>query len=401
MTRFTKSAIDKADYNLDAGKNGACFIWDHEVRGLGVRIYPSGHKTFVCSYRTATQRRRMTLGDYGTLTIDQARAKARKALAHTDERDPLAERERDRRGETFADLAREYLDRHAKAKKRSWKDDERRINQHLLKPWGTRKAKSIDADDVAALFRKIGKETPIEANRTLALLSKMFALGRLWRMYPADAPNPAKGHDRYRETKRDRWITPGELPRLAEAIDREPNESARNGLWLYLLTGVRKTELLTARWADVDVARKVLRLPQTKAGRSHEVPLSAPALAILHRMPHVEGNPYLLPGKRKGEHLVNISKPWQRVRKAAGVEDVRLHDLRRTVGSWLAQAGNSLLMIGKVLNHSNVTTTAVYARLGQDQERDALEQMGARMFGVAGVKPTADVVPITKRKGAK
>jgi integrase len=164
-----------------------------------------------------------------------------------------------------------------------------------------------------------------------------------------------------------------------------------------MLTGVRRSELLGAKWSDVDFTRKVIRLPMTKAGRSHEVPLSAPAIALLEKIPRVEGNPHVLVGKRKGGHLVNISKPWGRVRRAAGVEDVRLHDLRRTVGSWLVQAGNSLSLIGKVLNHSNVSTTAVYARMGQDQTRDALEQMGKRMLGAAGVKPSAGVAPL-KRK---
>jgi integrase len=396
MTRFTKGEIDKAEYSASADAKSACFIWDHEVRGLGVRIYPSGRKTFVCDYRTAAQRRRMTLGDYGTLTLDQARAKARKALAHVDERDPMAERERIRKGETFADLCREYMERHAKVRKRSWKDDARRINQHF-RAFSARKVASFDYEAVSQLFRKIGKENgQIEANRTLSLLSKMFALAQRWGMFPADKPNPARGHDRYREIARDRWITPAELPRLAEAIDHEPNEAARAGLWLYLLTGARKTELLAARWQDVDTARRVLRLPATKAGRPHEIPLSEPALAILHRIPRHDDNPFILIGKRPGRHLVNIGKPWQRVRKAAGVADVRLHDLRRTVGSWLAQSGNSLNLIGKVLNHSSVTTTAVYARMAQDQEREALEQMGKRMLGVAGIKPGADVVPIKR-----
>lgn len=121
-----------------------------------------------------------------------------------------------------------------------------------------------------------------------------------------------------------------------------------------------------------------------------------PALALLQHVPRVVGNPYVFVGKKPGHHLVNITKPWMRVRKAAAVEDVRLHDLRRTVGSWLAQAGNSLPLIGKVLNHSTVATTAIYARLAQDQARAALEQMADRMLGVAGLAPGADVVSIRK-----
>jgi len=164
MSGLTKAKIDRAGYEGNARAKSAQFEWDSQVRGLGMRIYPSGRKTFVVDYYKAGQRRRMTLGDYGVLTLDQARTKARKALAHIDEIDPLVERKRERTGETFADLAREYLDRHAKPRKRSWKDDERRINQHLLRPWGSRKAKSIDYETVSSVFRKIGKATPTERN---------------------------------------------------------------------------------------------------------------------------------------------------------------------------------------------------------------------------------------------
>jgi integrase len=250
---------------------------------------------------------------------------------------------------------------------------------------------------VAALHRKIGKAHPYEANRTLALLSKMFELARRWGFVPEGHPNPARDIDRFREEKRDRWVTPEELPRLAQAINEEPNESARFALWLYLLTGARKTELLTARWEHIDWTRAELKLPDTKAGRVHYLPLSAPALALLREIPRLEGNPFVLPGKVPGACLVNISKPWNRVRAAAGVTDVRLHDLRRTVGSWLAQAGNSLHLIGRVLNHSNQSTTAVYARFGEDSVRAALEQHGARIMGAAGLTPTAEITELPTR----
>jgi len=254
---------------------------------------------------------------------------------------------------------------------------------------------------VATLHSRIGKTAPYEANRVLALLSKMFELARRWGFVPEDQANPARDIDRFKEAKRDRWVTPEELPRLAQAINEEPNDSARSALWLYLLTGARKSELLNARWEDVDVSRAELRLTDTKAGRTHYIPLSAPALALLGQIPRLDGNPYILPGKREGAALVNIAKPWSRVRKAAGVEDVRLHDLRRTVGSWLAQAGNSLHLIGRVLNHSNQSTTAVYARFGEDHVRAALEQHGARIMGAAGIAPTAGVVNINKARKAQ
>lgn len=399
--KLTKRLIDAATYQ---GEGNARFVlWDSEVPGFGLRIFPSGKKAFLLSYRVQGRKRLMTIGAYGILTLDQARIQARALLAkvETENADPLATRQREAQGQTIRDLCTSYMERHGDHKK-SHRDDRRRLDQHVLPAWGSLKVSAITQADVAALHAKIGKTRPYEANRTLALLSKMFELARRWDFVPRDHSNPARDIDHFKEHKRDRWITPEELPRLAQAINEEPNEVARCALWLYLLTGARKSELLQARWEHVDWNRAELKLPDTKAGRVHYIPLSSPALALLREIPREDGNPFILPGrgprskKDAGErppqpaHLVNISKPWNRVREAAGVVDVRLHDLRRTVGSWLAQSGNSLHLIGRVLNHSNQSTTAVYARFGEDSVRVALEQHGARILDVAGVTPTAN-----------
>jgi integrase len=449
MARLTKRTIDAATYT---GENNArCVLWDDDPPGFGLRLFPSGKRSFVLSYRVNNRKRMMTIGAYGPLTLDQARKKARAELAkvETGNADPLEERQKAARGETIADLCAAYMERHGNAKK-SGTDDQRRIDRYILPAWGNLKASAIKRADVAALHSKVGKRGPYEANRVLALLSKMVELARRWGYVPEDHVNPARDIDRFKEQKRDRYVTPAELPHLAEAINAEPNESARNALWLYLLTGVRKSELLKARWDDVDTERAELRLADTKAGRTHYIPLSAPALALLREIPRQHGNPYILPGAKPGEHLVNVSKPWGRVRTAAtlarwreepevaalidrltearaaskskhaakdwtptpslaeirraaaaealdlppAIDDVRLHDLRRTVGSWLAQSGNSLHLIGRVLNHSNASTTQVYARFGEDNVRTALEQHGANIMGAAGLTPTAEVAPL-------
>ena len=391
--KLTKRAVDAASYTGTG--NARCVLWDDEIPGFGLRIYPGGRKAFLLSYRAAGRKRMMTLGAYGVLTVDQARDQARALLAkvQTTGADPLADKQRDRQGETIRDLCQTYMERHGDAKK-SGQDDQRRIDNHLLPRWGACQVAALTRADVAALHTKLGRRTPYEANRTLALLSKMFELARRWGFVPEGHINPARDIDRFGEAKRDRWVTPEELPRLAQAINEEPNPVARHALWLYLLTGCRKTEILKAKWDDVDLSRAELRLPETKAGRVHYLPLSAPALALLRSIPRADGSPYLLPGRGLSGHLVNIQKPWTRVRAAAGVADVRLHDLRRTVGSWLAQSGNSLHLIGKVLNHSNQSTTAIYARFGDDSVRTALEQHGAKIMGIAGLAPLAEVVDL-------
>jgi len=421
--KLTKTKIDRFTY--EGNNNSRDIRWGDNPHGLGLRIYPSGRKAFILSYRVNGRKRLLTLGTYGVITLDEAQKKARKAIGNLDTNDPLEERQKATQGETVKELCRAYLERHAKVEKKSWQDDERRINNRIIPLWGNLKAINIKRSDVAAIHSKIGKNHRYEANRLLALISKIFELGRVWGFTPDNHINPAGDIDHFKEKKRDRWVTHEELPKLAEAIDEEANIHAKYALWLYLLTGARKTEILTAKWNDLDWTRKELRLPDTKSGNSHTIPLSEAALAILKRIPRIDGNPHIIPGLKTGSHLVNISKPWSRVRSSAtvklwaenndkaaslietltkalerqpstkevrnaatfdlpsGMEDVRLHDLRRTVGSWLAQSGNSLHLIGRVLNHTNQSTTAIYARLGQDQAREALEQHGTQILNVA------------------
>lgn len=393
--KITKRSIDSFCYK---GRDSSRDVrWDDGIKGLGVRIYPSGRKSFVLSYRTAGRKRLMTLGDYGVLTWAQVQDEARKALATVREgRDPLEIKKREIGAPTVKALAGKYLD-YAKIHKRSWKDDESRLRRHVVPAWGSRKAKAVTTSDVAELHARIGRTAQYEANRTLALIHSLFERAAVWGFVDTDHSNPARRVEKFKEERRDRWIRPDELPALIEQINKHPNPYVRAALWLYLLTGMRKSELLQARWDAIDWERAELRLGRTKAGRTHYIPLSGPAIELLRNLPRREGNPYLLPGAKVGQHLVNINKAWREVREAAGVADIRLHDLRRTVGSWMAQAGNSLHLIGKVLNHSNASTTAIYARFGEDQIRQALEQHAERLTRAA-VGNKADVVPLKEAR---
>ncbi len=395
--KLTKAQIDRFHYEGD-GKSRKV-RWDSVVSGLGLRIYPSGRKAFVLSYRDPQRRKRLyTLGEFGPLTLDKAReAAVRRKAQVIDGKDPLAQRKAAAGAKTVAELCQVYLERYA-VHKRSLQEDRRRIEQHILPLWGTRKVEALKRSEIADAHHKVGQDRPYEANRRLALIRRMLNLARHWGFVDEGWPNPASGIPMHPEQSRDRWVTPEELPRLAQAIDEEPNVYVRSALWLYLLTGMRKSELLQAQWDDIDWERNELRLGETKAGRVHYVPLSPPAVAILQTVPRQELNPYILAGARAGKPLVNISKPWNRVRERAGVPDVRLHDLRRTVGSWLAQAGNDLHLIGKVLNHSNIATTQVYARFSQDVVHKALDDHGARIMEVAGKRKPAEVVELRDRK---
>jgi integrase len=401
---LTKNIIDTATYG---GKNNSRFVkWDDDPRGLGLRVYPSGRKAFVVSYRDSSGSKRLaSIGDYGVFTLDQAQKRARKMIQDAESGvDALAIRKQKREAPTFGLLCQAYIERHAPGK-RSGKEDLRMIAKEL-QIWRTRKLESIVREDVRSLVVKIGIRAPYVANRVLSLLSKMFALAQLWDFLPAGALNPAKSVARFKEEIRRRYVTEAEMPKLAQAIDAESGQ-ARVVLWLYLLTGCRKQELLRARWQDVDAARAVLRLPDTKNGDPHEVPLSPPAIALLEAVPRQINSPYLFPGRVAGKPLESIQGPWDRVREAAGLinvpglQDVRLHDLRRTVGSWMVQDNNSLHLIGKVLNHKNTKTTAGYAYFAQDTTRKALDAHATKLLGVAGKLPSADVVDIGSKRKVK
>ncbi len=359
--------------------------WDDVVTGLGLRIYSSGKKSFVVSYRAGGRKRLMVLGPFGVLTVEQARGLARKHLVAVREgEDPLDQRRLEARGKTFGDLADAYIQRHAKVHKKSWFEDERRLRQHIPSAWRSRRADRITRADVSALHAKIGAKYPYEANRVLSLLHLVFRLAGQWGFVDESTSNPAAAITRFKETKRKRWVRPSEVPALAQAIDNEPNVYVRAALWLYLLTGLRKSELLQARRDDIDWNRAQLRLPNTKSGEEQRIALSAPVIAILQATPELPENPYILPGAKPGQHLVNIDKPWYRIRKAAGLDDVRLHDLRRSVGSWLSESGIDLNTIKDALRHANISTTLIYAQLSGDTTRAAMEAHGRRVMEIAG-----------------
>ena len=349
----------------------------------------------------------MVIGGVSELSVQKAREKAaRKKVELSDGTDPLSEKRKRNEAELFRDFAVAFISDHASQKK-SGRNDESMINSMINPEFGTIPLKDIDREDITKLHRKIGSEINprtnkpkvYRANRVLALLSKMFEFAITEGYLPETHPNPAKRVKKFKEESRDTWISPEQLPKLAQALDKEQNPVARDAIWLYLLTGLRKSELLTLRWSDVDFNRNEIRLGDTKPGRRHYLPISSEARAKLESIYRIVDNPHVLPGAVEGKHLVNIDKPWQRIRKAAGLEHVRLHDLRRTLGSWLAASGNSLHLIGRVLNHSNTCTTQIYARFGQDTVRSALDQHGKQIMGAAGISKTAKVEKFSDTAG--
>lgn len=395
--RLTKSAIDRFVYRGDGTSRDV--RWDDAVSGLGLRVYPSGRKAFVLSYRYGTRKRLMTLGDFDPIgsNLDEFRKRARRQITKLEDGlDPLEEKRRVTQGKSFGELLDRYISDHAKRHKLTWRKDERRFELYIPNDWRGRKASAITYDDIADLHRRVGDYAPYEANRLVEILRKAFNLAAKWHYVEPSAPNPARGVERYKEVRRKRWVRPDEVGLLARAIDSEPNVYVRAAIWLYLLTGLRRSELLRSKWADVDWGQRQLRLVETKAGEEQTAPLSAPAILLLQSIPRLVGNDYILPGARTGQHLVNVGKPWLRIRKAAGIDDVRLHDLRRTVGSWMSQSRVDLNTIKEALRHASISTTLTYARLGADPARDAIEDLGRRMLAAAGKDKPAEVVHLKR-----
>ena len=403
--RLTKKIVDAAEYDskkVGKGRGKTLHvIWDSVISGFGVRIYPSGKKSWLIKYRAAGRQRTMTLGNYPPMTLDEARRKAREKLVLVENGvDPLEVKQSEGMVPTFKEFSKTYIERHAKVHKRSWDEDQRRLDQHLFPVIGSRRIDTITRAHIADIHNKLGKRAPYEANRVKALVGVMFERAIEWGVLPENSPNPARRIKNHEEQKRDRFVSETELPRLVKAIDAEPNPHIKVAIWCYLLFGTRKMELLKIKWSYVDMEEGEIRIPEsvTKQKRVVYIPLSDAAKMILSGIPRYEGNPYVFPGKRKGRHLVNIDKSWRRIRKEAGLADVRLHDLRRTVGSWLAKDGVPLLTIGRALDHSQLRTTMRYARLTEDPVREALQKHSEHVMEViGGAKNEAEVIPMKGR----
>jgi integrase len=378
MAHLTKQTVDAAKAPAD----GQRFIRDDQIRGLALRITANGVKSFVWEGRVKGRMRRITLGQYPALTVVLARDKAletKTGIARGG--DPALERERERGEPTFGNLTARYIDEHARPRKKSWKRDESRINAHFSK-WSSRRVSDISADEVARLHHAVSEaHGKVAANRAIELLRVIFNLGRDWGYLAG--PNPAARVKRFHENKRERFLSPDEMRRLNSALAGEPSVYWRAFFALSLMIGTRKNELLSARWSDFDLEKRTWTIPTTKAGRSHLLPLPAPAVEMLKLLPSRDHHEFVFPGRGASGHLREPRKAWERILKRASIEGVWIHDLRRTFGSWLAVQGYSLPLIGRALNHSNAASTSIYARIDLDPVRAALENNAALMLAPA------------------
>jgi integrase len=378
--KLTKAAIERISPALDD-----VVVWDEALPGFGVRVKPSGSRTYIVQYRNrhTGASRRLTLGQHGPLlTFDQAKKHARALLADAMRgADPVEVRRTARCAPDVADLARDYLERHATPQKRprSVRGDEAMLRTIIVPAFGAKKVSAVTRRDLEALHLRL-KDRPYQANRVLALLSKMFALAVQWGWR---ADNPVRGIPRFPEEKRERWLSDDELQRLCEVLENHPNRKAANAVRLQLLTGARVGEVLTAQRSEFDLSRGVWVKPShhTKQKRREHLPLSSPAQELVRAVLADSGSAdaFLFPGNAPGKPLQDIKRFWASVLRAAGLNDYRLHDNRHTYASHLVSSGLSLEIVGRLLGHTNPITTKRYAHIADDPLRAAAERFGSKL----------------------
>jgi integrase len=371
---------------VDATEPGPAefFVWDSEIPGFGLRVLPTGRKSYVVQYRVGRRSRRISLGPCSVLSCEQARNRAMAAVAAAKNgEDPAAQRDADRKAITVRELAVRFDEEHiaVRLKASTAKEYRRNLQRFILPALGHLTVAATSRADVAKLHHDL-RAVPYQANRCIEVVSKMFNLAEMWGLRP-DGTNPRKHLRKYPEEKRQRFLSAAELRRLGEVLrDMEAEgvelPSAILATRLLTFTGCRLGEVMTLKWDYVDLASRVLRLPDSKTG-AKAVHIGEPAVELLRRAIPAPSNPWVIIGTIDGQRLSDLQGFWQRVRARAGLKDVRIHDLRHTFASAALASGEGLPMIGKLLGHTQVQTTARYAHLADGPVRSAADVVSLRL----------------------
>jgi integrase len=429
MANLTKRFID----SLEVTQTREIY-WDSALKGFGLLHLPSGVKTFVLDYRNADGRkRRVTVGRFGPLTVDEARSQARRLSGEVAKGgDPAAAIRARRQAPTVSELLDDYVAKHLMVENapRTRATALTAVNRHIRPALGALKVASVTRQDVARFHRRMA-DTPRQANLTLAVLSKAFSLAEEWQWRP-EGSNPCRRVPRFDEIERERFLSADELARLGRAIEEgetiglpwrvnagakakhRPKEENRRTLInaralaavrLLLFTGARLSEILELKWDQVDFERGVLALPGRKGGTRRDHPVSSMALAILAELPHVKlkdakESPWVLPAPLDAAKPLSpsvASTAWESLRAYAGLEDVHLHDLRHTAGTFVSQTGANAFLVRDFLRHKTLAMTNRYANRDEDPIRAVSESVGRRIAaGLSGVV-VGEVVTFKKR----
>jgi integrase len=370
--------------------SGYIILFDDKDEGFGVRVTAAGTKSFVLNYRVGGDKRRFTIGKWPQWTAAAARDEVKKKLLpaiNGGGADPVREKKARREEPKMADLAIDYLDQHAtKKREKSVYEDKRMLNKIILPKLGGLRVSAVSKRHVRALHNSL-RETPYQANRVLALLSKMFTFAMEDDLRP---DNPAKGIKRFPEDKHEEWLNAGQLQALSDALDSYDEQDAADALRLLIVTGARPDEVLGARWPMFDLERGIWNKPShhVKEKKQEHTPLNAGALVILRRMAEHKAGLHLFPGREPGTARTTLRNAWKQVCKAAGLATEysvmgkrgkplprwkttwRVYDLRHTFASHLVSRNWSLPLVGKLLGQVRPETTARYAHVADGAQRE-------------------------------
>lgn len=383
MPKLTKRSVEALPVKAEN-----YFVWDDEVKGFGVRIMPSGTRTYQVQYRKGGRTRRVAVGRHGTVTVDQARRHAKELLGLVASGgNPVEEVSQHRRAPTVAALCERFFQHHVleRCKPSTQREYRRSIDLFIKPAIGAFKVVDVERKDIADLHHRL-KDRPYQANRTLGVLSKMFNLGEVWGLRP-DGSNPCRHVPKYREKNRSRYLTQSELMRLGTVLSECDAQGIESpfviaAFRLLILTGCRLGEIQTLKWEYI--TPNGMELPDTKTG-ARRIPLPQPARAVLAALPRLAGNPYVIAGKLTGQHVTDLQHPWRRIRALAGLDDVRIHDLRHTYASNAVSSGMPIQMVGRLLGHTQLQTTMRYAHLADDPVRRAAEENAAALSAGLGL----------------
>jgi integrase len=363
--------------------SGRKYIHDTKVPPLYMIVMRTGARSFYLYKKVRGVPERIFLGKFPGMTVEQARRKATVLIGQIATGKNPADQRREELAEwTLRELFDAYL-AHAKQHKKTWPQDQSQFDRYLSR-FASRKITGITKAQIKKLHSEIGARGPYAANRLLALVSLLFNYAR--RELDIEVDNPAQGIKRYREESRDRFLHAEELERFFQAVNAYPDDTVRDYLLICLLSGQRKGNVESMRWEELDLKQRTWRIPTTKHGEPHVVPLVPEAVRILNaRNDHAAG-PWVFPGTGKTGHLVEPKRAWNKILAGAEIENLRIHDLRRSMGSWMTAHGSSLTIVGKSLGHKSHQATQVYARLDLDPVRAAMETAAGAMLKAGKVR---------------
>ena len=423
LIKVTKRSVD----SLAKPDKGATVWYDEKLAGFGVRVMKSGRRFYFVRYRNKHHRSRwFTIGQHGEVTADVARTKAQRILqtVAVDGSDPSGEREAFRAAPTVNDLLNRYIAEHLEKRNRpttiaSFKSI---VDRDIRPELGHLPVAAVTRQDVHRLHAARGK-TPRQANLIVAVCSKAFGLAEIWEMRP-EGSNPCRKIERYRENHRERFLSAEELSRLgatlrqAETVglpwkvgtdSKHPvKPDARRTLYrrvttaaieLLLFTGCRLSEVLNMRWEMVDFEASTIVLPETKFGRPQSVTMNAAARQVLKELAADKTSEWVLPSVSSIKQPISkagIEAAWTNIRAAARLADVRMHDLRHTVGTYAGQSGANAFLVRDLLRHKNLAMTGRYVNRADDPVRALNDQVGERIAAAMSGRPAAEVVPLKR-----